>query len=79
MPWNSPTKTPQAKVRVLLTCGHWIRMRSTPWHKQKMGCNAGLGCGYQLDWIEMYDDHNRRHIRSIDDNGKVFIKWEEAE
>jgi hypothetical protein len=38
---------------VTLTCGHRVRTRLEPLSgNARFACRAGLGCGYQLGWIE---------------------------
>lgn len=78
MSWNATARPGRAQVRVLLTCGHWIRMRNTPWNKQKLGCTAGLGCGYQLNWLEATDEHGRMYVRAINDDGQPYVKRMES-
>lgn len=37
--------------KVKLSCGHEINARNEPLHPAvKLGCTAGLGCGYFLHW-----------------------------
>lgn len=74
MTWDPHLTRNRSKVKIRLTCGHWIKTRSVPWGKQKYGCNAGQGCGYQLEWIEAIDEKGRQLYRRIDDNGQPFVE-----
>lgn len=56
---------PKAEFRVRLECGHTSWLRSPPMgDKVKFGCNAGLGCGYRLWWVEAWSvtDPSRKEI-----------------
>jgi hypothetical protein len=41
-----------AAYRITLACGHTIRTRSSPWHRNaRYACTAGAGCGCRVVWV----------------------------
>lgn len=48
--------------KVLLTCGHWVRVRLPPYARAKLGCTAGMGCGYNFNWVRYVDEKGREEV-----------------
>ena len=43
-------------IRITLSCGHVVKARMNPINENaQMGCNQGLGCGYNLPWVSWVD------------------------
>lgn len=54
-------KRADKRIRVRLTCGCVIGLRDNPLRATaKFGCDAGLGHGYQLSWVEWHNPYTGR-------------------
>lgn len=56
---NSQWFVHKANAKTLLLCGHWVKVVHQPHFGAKLGCTAGLGCGYNFPWIEFVDENGR--------------------
>lgn len=50
--------------KVLLPCGHWVKVRLPPHPKAKLGCTAGTGCGYNFNWEKYVDENGKEEVNT---------------
>lgn len=59
--WAGKRKIDLGRVKVKLTCGHFVWMRLHPLRSTtKFSCRAGMGCGYTLNWLDYEDTESGR-------------------
>jgi len=49
----------KGRAKALLVCGHWVSVLLPPHPNARLGCTAGLGCGYSLRWEKYRGEDGR--------------------